>query len=512
LITTAGMHTVAQAGTIGLGWARNSVNAPVFRKNSVASYAGMQYTAYYDSVGNVILAKRKTGSETWDTLKTHYKGNVEDAHCSISIAVDGNGFLHMAWDHHNDALRYCMSVDPGSVEMGEEQVMTGDQEDDVTYPEFFRLPNGDLLFIYRYGVSGNGNMVINKYLAEEKRWIRLHNNLISGQNQRNAYWQSCVDVNGVIHVSWVWRETWDVATNHDMCYARSPDGGVNWYKSTGEKYSIPVTLSTAEYACKISQNKELINQTSMYADAESRPYIVSYWEPAGSNTPQYHLVYLNDSSEWETFRISNRTTSFSLSGGGTKKIPISRPQVVVNDRDEQTAVYMVYRDVEHDSKVSVNVCYNLEADTTRWFEHDLTLSPVDSWEPSYDTDLWKDSLKLDIFVQRMGQGDGETQEDLPPQPVYILRMPEVLDNATDSFDVAKTVREEVTAGSHMNNADLCVYPNPVMHNLGISGEPERVRLNVFNINGDLVRSESVESLPAEIDVASLQTGVYLLYL
>lgn len=66
----------------------------------------------------------------------------------------------------------------------------------------------------------------------------MHNVLIDGESQRNAYWQSCIDKEGTIHVSWVWRVTWDVATNHDMCYAKSEDGGVTWTKSNGKHYKL----------------------------------------------------------------------------------------------------------------------------------------------------------------------------------------------------------------------------------------------------------------------------------
>jgi hypothetical protein len=45
---------------------------------------------------------------------------------------------------------------------------------------------------------------------------------------------------------------------------------------------------------------------------------------------------------------------------------------------------------------------------------------VGSWEPSYDTERWKKDRVLHLFVQRTGQGDGETLEELAPQPVYIL--------------------------------------------------------------------------------------------
>jgi hypothetical protein len=128
-----------------------------------------------------------------------------------------------------------------------------------------------------------------------------------------------------------------------------------------------------------------------------------------------------------TKQISARKTPFSLSGGGTKKIPVSRPQLVVDDSEEVPVVYLIYRDIERGSKVSVNK--SITADLKQWEVYDITGFAVNSWEPSYDCELWKDSLILNIFVQRAGQGDSETLEDLPAQPVYILGIPEELSPA-----------------------------------------------------------------------------------
>ncbi len=413
------LYVFPQPIPIGPGWAQNSVNAVVFRKNSVVTHHGKQYVAYYDSSGYVVLARREIGTENWKTEQTQHTGEITDAHCSISIMVDGDGYLHMAWNHHNNSLHYCKSIAPDTLKLTEELDMIGTEEDDVTYPEFFKLPTGDLIFLYRHGGSGNGNLAINRYKVSEKSWERLHDVLIDGEGNRNAYWQSCVDSMGTIHISWVWRETWDVATNHDMCYARSTDFGVTWYKSTGEQYAIPITAATAEYIADIPQGKELINQTSMYADTDGRPYIATYFEPAGSSIPQYHLLF-HDGNEWITRQITNRTTPFSLSGEGTKKIPVSRPQIVVDNRNEDRKVFLVYRDEERNSKVSINVSIDLEENT--WEVYDLTGFSVESWEPSYDTELWKDSLILHVFVQKVAQGDSESLEDMPAQPVCIYEM------------------------------------------------------------------------------------------
>src|SRR5690606_9244171 len=131
---------------VGPGWASNSVNAVVFRKNSLVSHGDTQYIAFYDRHARVVLGKRQLGSADWQLAPTRYQGNAADAHNSISIMVDGAGFLHMAWDHHNHSLRYARSKAAGSLEMGEKQPMVGADEGAVSYPEFHRLPDGDLLF------------------------------------------------------------------------------------------------------------------------------------------------------------------------------------------------------------------------------------------------------------------------------------------------------------------------------------------------------------------------------
>jgi hypothetical protein len=41
--------------------------------------------------------------------------------------------------------------------------MTGETEKSVSYPEFYRMPNGNLLFFYRNGASGKGNLVVKSY-------------------------------------------------------------------------------------------------------------------------------------------------------------------------------------------------------------------------------------------------------------------------------------------------------------------------------------------------------------
>jgi hypothetical protein len=258
---------------------------------------------------------------------------------------------------------------------------------------------------------------MNSYDVKTKTWTRLQSNLISGEGKRNAYWQACIDKFGFIHLSWVWRESPNVASNHDMAYACSKDGGLTWENSKGVKYQLPITASTAEYAVKIPQNHELINQTSMACDEKGNPFIATYWRDSDTDIPQYHLIY-NIDNEWKTRSLDFRKTPFSLSGSGTKQIPISRPQILVKGKGNKTSILLIFRDEERGSKVSALSLKNIN--DTGWSVFDLYSQDIGSWEPTYDTELWKKAFKLNLFMQRTVQKDGEGLTQTPPQPVNVL--------------------------------------------------------------------------------------------
>jgi hypothetical protein len=402
---------------VGKGWADNSVNVTIFRKNSLVTFRNTQYIAFYDDSANVIIGKRELNEDKWQFHRTGFQGNVNDAHNVICIMADGDGYLHMAWNQHNNNLHYCRSVSPGSLTFTQQMPMTGIHEDKISYPEFYKLENGNLIFLYRDGGSGNGNLVINSYDIKSKKWSQVNGNLIDGEGKRSAYWQACTDSLGTFHISWVWRETPDVATNHDMCYARSKDGGRTWEKSTGEKYILPITAATAEYACHIPQKSELINQTSMFADSKGRPFIVSYWADSGTNVPQYHLIY-KEGKSWQVYNTAFRKTDFSLSGTGTKHIPISRPQIISWNKNNRQKAAIIFRDEERGNKVSAAICNDLGK--MKWNVLDLSSEDEGAWEPSYDTELWKKKHLIHLFVQKVIQVDAEGKGSIGPQMVKVI--------------------------------------------------------------------------------------------
>lgn len=186
----------------------SSINVISGVKQTVFTSNNFQYVAFYNADAHLVLAKRALSEKNisekiWQVQETQYKGNVNDAHNYISLVVDANEIIHISWDHHNSPLKYAQSISPGSLTLTKQRMLSemgqefSKQEHSVTYPQFYRLANGDLLFAYRDGGSGRGNLILNRYVSQTNTWHRLHDSLIDGEGKRSAYWDMTIDENGI---------------------------------------------------------------------------------------------------------------------------------------------------------------------------------------------------------------------------------------------------------------------------------------------------------------------------
>jgi hypothetical protein len=394
---------------IGDGWAGSSINVVANRRHALFTHERDQFAAYYDARGYMVLARRKLGEERWDTRRTAFRGTIADAHNSISVGVDGAGFLHVSWDHHGQTLNYARSVRPGSLELGPKLPMTGEAEDRVTYPEFYRLPDGDLLFVCREGESGNGQVVLKRYGTRDQKWHTVQRNLLDGEGTRSAYWGLAVDRSGRLHLAWIWRESPDVASNHDLAYAWSPDGGVTWRSADGEPLSGPFTEARSDYAARIPQGSNLMNPPAVAVDMRGRPYITSYWSASPGDPPQFHLVR-RDGASWRVERITKRTDVFTLQGAGTKRPPISRAALFVQGRDQTPQVHIVYRDDARGGRAIL--VSTRKVGSGEWNERELTQDSLGAWEPVFDPVQWDRLQQVHLLVQRVQQADGDDARGL----------------------------------------------------------------------------------------------------
>ncbi len=367
------------------GYAKTSVNAVIFR-NAITSNDKYQCAAFYDSAEFVNIAVRKLNSDFFYVKKINLHGNAKDAHNSISIFIDKEDCLHLCYNQHNNPLNYYTSKCDSLNFLKKNMI---GNENNVTYPQFYSYKDG-ILFFYR---SAGNTLVINKYDYVNHLWSRLQDNIL-----QNAYWQSCIK-NDTIYLSWCWCDNSDVSSNNDVCFAKSADGRI-WYKSNNDQHKLPITKESAECLVKIPKNSGLINQTSMAVDSKNNVYIATYFNS------DYYLIYYD--TIWKIKQII-KNKKFSLTGIGTKSVPISRPLILISEKDE---LYFIYRD-------SGNLFI---AKKNKKFETKITIDSVGYYEPVYDKELWLYDNKLHLFIQCVGQGDNETLDTLNAQKVEILEI------------------------------------------------------------------------------------------
>ncbi len=432
--------TASRWWSLGNAYADNTVNTAAFRRDSVTSgmvgSERLQFTAYYDRRGRVVLARRVHGSDDWKVEVTQHRGPITDAHNVISIGLDGQGYLHVAWGMHGAPLAYARSDRPGSLTLGDIKPMVRTaaltqqaeaRESSVTYPQFLPTADGDLFFLYRHGRSGNGDVVLNRLDSRSQTWSRVADNLLGGEGQRSAYWQAVTDDAGRLHLSWTYRETSDVMTNWDVMYAVSTDDtATKWARSDGSRYdALPITVQDAERVSEVPQQSNLINQTHMTLDDDGNPFIATYHDDDRGET-QYMVMY-HDGARWHSVNTGVRQGRVDLSGAGTLALPLSRPDIAVRGSGRDAEVVLLVRDTALRGSEQSNVATVVRTGKGgigggAWYLRDLTTGPVHSWEPTYDTRLWQDEGVLEVYLQYSAQGNHETTVETPPARVYVVRV------------------------------------------------------------------------------------------
>jgi len=282
-----------------------------------------QYVAFYDADRRMTVAGRRLDSSDW---RMHHLPQTLgwDSHNYVTMALDRSGRLHLCGNMHVNPLVYFRTSVPGDI-VTFEQVpsMTGEKEDACTYPHFLRDAGGNLVFTYRHGRSGNGVRIYNRYDLEARAWRRLLDQpLLSGQGKMNAYPVGPArGPDGFFHLLWVWRDTPDCATNHDVCYARSRDL-VHWETSSGKPLGLPITIENAEVVDPVPPGGGVINgNTRLGFDSLGRS-IVSYHKYDEAGATQIYNARL-ESTGWRICQTSRWEYRWDFQGGGAIPFEIS---------------------------------------------------------------------------------------------------------------------------------------------------------------------------------------------
>ncbi|MBN2697975.1 MAG: BNR-4 repeat-containing protein [Bacteroidales bacterium] len=332
--------------TNGSTYSSDGANFASFQQNAIMTYRGYQYVTYWNKSGKVCLSRRLLPDGSWQELVfSDYTTphSLSDNHYTISMGIcENDGTIHLAYDHHNDDLNYRISVDslanhpekiPWSaasfgptLDYLEKNVKVAN----VTYPRFISKPNGDLIYECRIGWSGDGDSFLWEYIAESGTWSYI-GEYLNGTDlnpAQNAYNNGVhYDPDGRMHVSWVWRETPEPVTNHDVYYGYSDDDGRTWYNAEGVHIGTvetnPMTLNTPGLKVwTVNKYRGLINQESQAVDSKGGIHILQSYmldgEPNNSNFWSSRIdkgylrhIYRDDAGTWHSDVIARSTRNRS---------------------------------------------------------------------------------------------------------------------------------------------------------------------------------------------------------
>ena len=134
----------------------------------------------------------------------------------------------------------------------------------------------------------------------------------------NAYPEGPVlGPDGYWHLVWVWRNTPDASTNHDLSYAKTQDL-VHWVKGNGTAITLPITPTTGDIVDPVPVNGGMINNnTRIGFDAQNRPVIAYHkFDNGTSGNTQLYEARLENGA-WVIHQATNWTYRWAFGGTGT---------------------------------------------------------------------------------------------------------------------------------------------------------------------------------------------------
>jgi len=315
--------TIIQTIKIDSVWAGHPVGFCLY------THRNRQYIAYYNANRNMVVGQRNLDEPEFQlhilpaTTRQTAQGTSTvlewDSHNFVTLGIDKEGFIHLSGNVHVNPLTYFRSTKPNDISTLEQIFeMVGTAEKRTTYPHFMRTKEGELLYHYRDGGSGNGNEIYNAYDTGTKKWRRLLDTpLTDGQGLMNAYQtQPTLMRDGWYHMYWVWRDTPDCSTNHDLSYMKSPDLK-NWFDAFGKPIQLPATLGQKSLIVDpIPVEGGIINLAAkLVLDEKNNPIFVYHKFDKNGNT-QLYSAHIQGKS-WIYKQITNWDYRWFFSGNGS---------------------------------------------------------------------------------------------------------------------------------------------------------------------------------------------------
>ncbi|MFB9056871.1 BNR-4 repeat-containing protein [Mariniflexile ostreae] len=246
---------------------------------SFAYHNNLVYILYVDNVADDSLGgmywaricryNLDTGAKDWSgnlfhTIATDNRnGDNDEGHNDSTIAVDGDGYIHVWIGMHNDKMKYYRSLSPGAyTSFGDFGNTfpgyndTGLELKTYSYPVAATTTNGDVFVILRRTAWYYKNGELKGLQHNEKQDLYHWNNttktwtmdLVKKQDGRNAYMSNLyADNDNNLHIVTAWSQKHSGDNTFQKgTYVRYDVSANKYYKADGGQVNIPIDVDTAD--------------------------------------------------------------------------------------------------------------------------------------------------------------------------------------------------------------------------------------------------------------------------
>lgn len=262
------------------------------------------------------------GSWVWQSNVIEKRTIPDMFHTQPSLAIDRNGYLHVAYNMHNSPWQYLRSRSPGSIlDLEFRGDPISDQELDtlwrlnktsfpdagtayipgnqITYPAFFQDRNRDIYVTYRFAIRPKRSWPerarasgIAKYDLTSQVWVPIGAIVPRSDEDVTAEPGTSAaaavvfsyeagftpylpriffDVNNAMHITWTWRLGGPGKFMESVSYAFSSDGGNSFQSASGEKLELPISREDSSIR---SIQAQIYAFSSVSASTDSDPILI----------------------------------------------------------------------------------------------------------------------------------------------------------------------------------------------------------------------------------------------
>lgn len=260
-------------------------------------------------------------------------------HTQASVAIDKDGYVHVAYNMHNMPWQYVVSKRPGDISsfdfkgdaislVEKYAVKHLDQTsfpsigtaaipgNQITYPAFFYDRQGELYITYRFATRPKKAFgergfayALARYDVAAKRWDAMGgavsvttddadlpigvseasiNALISSEGWQPQLLRLFFDRKNRMHLSWSWREFFVGSPFVRPSYAYSRDNENVFYRADGKRLNLPVSLQESGLLFPDRPNSQLSSPLAhVTAAPKGAPYVVTSEQGKSSEVQRY---------------------------------------------------------------------------------------------------------------------------------------------------------------------------------------------------------------------------------